>query len=353
MKALSENKKWIEDLNAAVSAFPELSELAGKSVLITGATGLICSAIADMLIRVNETQNTGIEIYVTGRDPKKAEGRFGMYALKEYFHILRYDALEEIRNFPEKVDYVVHGAGNAFPGAMIKEPVETMECNTGGTLRLLKYASKAGCRRFMYISSSEVYGKKETDRPFKEDDYGFVDLLGPRSAYPVSKRAGETLCASYSYEYGMESVIIRPGHIYGPTASMKDNRVSSAFAYQSAAGEDIIMKSDGAQIRSYVYCVDCASAALIALLKGENIGAYNISNPDSVISIKEMAEKLAAAGGVSIKTELPDENEKKAFNPMNNSSLDSSKLLALGWKGLFDARVGLTHTVEILRKLNG
>ena len=334
-----------------VSQFPEFREFEGKSVLLTGATGLICSSIADMLIRCNEEQNFGIEIYVTGRDPEKVQDRFGGYASREYFHILKYDALEEIRDFPEKIDYIIHGAGNAFPGAMIKEPVETMECNTGGTLRLLKYASKAGCRRFMYISSSEVYGKKETDRPFKEEDYGFVDLLGPRSAYPVSKRAGETLCASYSYEFGLESVIIRPGHIYGPTASRKDNRVSSAFAYRAADGEDIIMKSDGTQIRSYVYCVDCASAALIVLLNGENIGAYNISNPDSVISIKEMADKLALAGEISIKTELPDENEKKAFNPMDNSSLDSSKLLALGWKGLFDAATGLTHTVEILRDI--
>ncbi len=351
MKSLSENKKWIEDLDVTVSHFPEFKELVGRSVLITGATGLICSAIADMLIRVNETQNAGIEIYVTGRNPEKVGDRFGEYASREYFHILRYDALKEIKDFPEKIDYIIHGAGNAFPGAMIKEPVETMECNTGGTLRLLKYAGEAGCRRFMYISSSEVYGKKEADRPFKEEDYGFVDLLGPRSAYPVSKRAGETLCASYSYEFGIESVIIRPGHIYGPTASKKDNRVSSAFAYQAAAGEDIIMKSDGAQIRSYVYCIDCASAALVALLKGENIGAYNISNPDSVISIKEMAEKLAKAGGINIRTEIPDENEKKAFNPMNNSSLDSSKLLALGWKGLFDAETGLTHTVEILKEI--
>ena len=351
MKSLSENQKWIEDLEVAVSFFSEFKELAGKSVLITGATGLICSAITDMLIRLNETRNARTEIYVTGRDPEKVRDRFGEFSSREYFHILKYDALEEIRDFPEKIDYIIHGAGNAFPSAMIKEPVETMECNTGGTLRLLKYASKAGCRRFMYISSSEVYGKKEADRPFKEEDYGFVDLLGPRSAYPVSKRAGETICASYSYEFGIESIIIRPGHIYGPTASRKDNRVSSAFAYQAAEGKDIVMKSDGAQIRSYVYCVDCASAALIALLKGENIGAYNISNPDSVISIKEMAENLASAGGVSIKMELPDENEKKAFNPMNNSSLDSNKLFALGWKGLFGADKGLKHTVEILKEI--
>ncbi len=352
LKELSENKKWVDDLDIAVSRFPEFEELAGRSVLITGATGLVCSAIADMLIRCNENMNIGIEIYVTGRNPEKVKERFGEYASKEYFHILRYDALEEIRDFPEKIDFIIHGAGNAFPAAIVKEPVETMECNIGGTIRLLKYGNTAGCKRFMYISSSEVYGKKKTASSFNEEDYGYVDLLNPRSSYPISKRAGETLCISYSEEYGMDCVIIRPGHIYGPTCSRTDNRVSSAFAYLAAEGKDIVLKSSGSQIRSYVYCVDCASAALIALIKGENRQAYNISNPGSVISIREMADILAEAGNVQVKMELPDENEIKAFNPMDNSSLDSSKLLDLGWRGMFDAKTGLTNTVRILHELN-
>ena len=63
--------------------------------------------------------------------------------------------------------------------------------------------------------------------------------------------------------------IVRPGHIYGPTATRKDNRVSTAFAYNASDGKDIIMKSDGAQIRSYCYMLDCASAILYVLLKGK------------------------------------------------------------------------------------
>jgi nucleoside-diphosphate-sugar epimerase len=118
-----------------------------------------------------------------------------------------------------------------------------------------------------------------------------------------------------------------------------------------AYGEDITMKSDGKQIRSYCYCLDCASAILKVLLKGEKTHAYNISNPDSIISIHSMAEILASTAGVVLKMELPTDEEKKGFNPMSNSSLDSTELLSLGWKGLFDANRGFSHTVKILREI--
>ena len=149
----------------------------------------------------------------------------------------------------------------------------------------------------------------------------------------------------------MESVIVRPGHIYGPTASPNDNRVASAFAYAAARGEDIVMKSDGAQLRSLCHCLDCASAMLRVLLRGESGRAYNISNPDSVVTIREMAALLAAAGGVRLIREEASAAEKAGFNPMLNSSLDSAGLQSLGWRGRFDAPRGLARTVEILREI--
>ena len=148
----------------------------------------------------------------------------------------------------------------------------------------------------------------------------------------------------------MESVIVRPGHIYGPTASPYDNRVASAWSYAVAKGEDIVMKSDGSQIRSYCYCLDCASAMLKVLLCGENCHAYNISNPDSIISIKQMAEILAKSAGVELRMELPTEEERKGFNPMSNSSLESTSLTGLGWRGCFNAEEGFGHTVKILKE---
>ncbi len=346
-----ESKRWIEDIDEIIESLPELKELEGKSVMITGATGLICSPIVDILMRYNDSHERKIAIYAAGRQIEKMTFRFGSMVEREDFHFVAYDASKTNNKLEFYCDYIIHGASNAFPSIIVREPVETMLSNFNGIKYLLDYAKEHGAKRILYISSSEVYGKKEDNEPYREGEYGYIDLLNARNSYSIGKRAAETLCVSYFEEYGVESVIARPGHIYGPTASSKDNRVSSAWAYAVARGDDIIMKSDGSQLRSYCYCLDCAAALLKVLIKGENVSAYNISNLDSIVTIKQMAELLSRAAGVEVKMEIPTEEERKGFNPMSNSSLDSVRLQELGWRGLFNAERGFSHTVEILKKL--
>lgn len=345
------SKRWFQDIDRVSERLSGLPQLNGKSVMITGAAGLVCSAVVDILIRYNETNNDIIDIFAAGRWPSEMQGRFGVYYDKPYFHYVEYDAAKPVNPAFPSVDYIIHGASNASPEMIVREPVETMLSNISGLEQLLRFAAEKSVKRLLYISSSEVYGIKNSIDPFSEEDYGFIDLLKPRNSYSSAKRAAETLCVSFAEEYGTETVIVRPGHIYGPTASPLDNRVSSAFAYSAARGEDLILKSDGSQLRSYCYCLDCASAILNVLINGKNKEAYNISNSDSVITIRQMAELLAKAGGVNVSFDVASETDKKGFNPMSNSSLKSDKLESLGWHGYFDARTGLSHTVEILREI--
>lgn len=346
-----ENRQWISDLDETISGLPELKAFAGSSILITGSTGLIGSAITDILIRWNTVHDLRITIFAAGRNEEKIRARFAPFQEEAWLSPIVYDATAPENRLPSPCDFIIHGAGNASPNRIMKEPVETMLSNFLGLKNLLEHAEKQKTKRILYISSSEIYGRKEGELAYRENEYGYIDLLNPRNSYSVAKRAAETLCASYADEYGVDSVIVRPGHIYGPTALETDNRVSSAWAYAAARGEDILMKSTGAQLRSYCYCLDCGAAILTVLLKGESVHSYNISNPDSIISIRQMAEILAQSAGVGLITELPTKQEKKAFNPMSNSSLDSTSLLQLGWKGQFDAEIGFSHTVRILREL--
>lgn len=348
-----DTKQWISDIDTVLEVLPELDEMAGKSILITGAAGLICSSIVDILFRYNDTHEEKIKILAAGRWHKEMYGRFNKMVDRDDFVFVAYDAARTDNYIDVHADYIIHGASNASPDMIVKEPVETMLSNFLGMKNLLDYAKDTGAKRILYISSSEVYGAKKGNEPYKEGEYGYIDLLKSRNSYSIGKCAAETLCVSYADEYGIESVIVRPGHIYGPTASPHDVRVGSAWAYAVAKGEDLIMKSDGSQIRSYVYSLDCASAMLKVLISGENCHAYNISNPDSIITIKELGEFLAKAGNVELRIELPTEEEKKGFNPMRNSSLEARSLLDLGWKGCFDAKKGLTHTVDILKKIIG
>lgn len=353
MISLFKSKTWIKDLDEEISSTPELAQLRGKSVLFTGGTGLICSAAVDLLIRYNETNGSEIKIILAGRSIERMKKRFQPFSDKSYMDYVLFDTANTTSNPEIIADYIIHGASNASPNKIVKEPVETIMSNLFGLKILLDQAKKHNSKRVLFVSSSEVYGNKDNDLPFREDEYGFVDFLNSRNSYSVAKRAAETLCVSYHDEYGVDNVIVRPGHIYGPTAVESDNRVSSAWAYAVARGDDIVMKSDGAQVRSYCYCLDCASAILKVLLVGEGGHAYNVSNPNSVISIKEMAKLLANSAGVQLKIELPTRAEKKAFNPMKNSSLDASLLIGLGWNSLFDAEKGFHHTVSVIRESRG
>ncbi len=337
-------KTYIQNIDKILENFDDLKLFKDKSFFITGCNGLICSALVDILIFANTKFNLNLTLYLATRNINKTQNRFN----NSYCKYIEYDSNKPFI-FTEKADYYIHGASNASPDLILKEPVETIISNILGLQEIIKNATRYNSR-ILYISSSEVYGKITTGNPIKENEIGTLEILNPRSSYGQSKRAAETLCASYVSEYNSDIVIARPGHIYGPTASKNDIRVSSQFMYDAAAGKDLVLKSKGEQLRSYTYCLDCATALLTILLKGESGQAYNISNPNSICSIANMAHFFAKYGGVNLRFELPAEKEKQAFNPMNNSSLDSKKLEALEWKALFSKEEGFEKSINILRE---
>ena len=185
-----------------------------------------------------------------------------------------------------------------------------------------------------------------------EDYSGYVDCTKPRSCYPSSKRTSETLCASYAYEYGADIVIARPCHIYGPNFTENDNRVYAQFIRNILKGENIVMKSTGEQLRSWCYVVDCVSALLYILLKGESGEAYNIADPNSVITIKQLAEMLATIGKSKVIVDTPSGTEKHGYNPVSKSVFSVDKLQGLGWKVCESMNKKMTRTVMHLQKIN-
>lgn len=339
--------EYVSDLNKIQTVIPNLEKLFGKTVLVTGANGLICSAVIDFFSELNSSKDANISIYAAGRNKSKIMARFLDRIENSHFHFFQYDALKEFST-DIKCDYIIHGASNAHPAAFINEPVETMVANLYGIKNILDYMKISKAERLLYISSSEVYGKKKEQTAYKETDYGFVDILNPRACYPSSKRAAETLCSAYRKEYGIDAVIVRPGHVYGPTVTDNDSRASSQFARDVKMGKNIVMKSAGLQLRSYCYVLDCVSAIITVLLNGKSGEAYNISNTDSVVTLREMVEKYSKAANQNVVFEKATEIEKSGYNLMDNSSLNSEKLEALGWKGIFDIQTGIEKTLEAM-----
>lgn len=314
-------------------------KLSGKKILVTGATGLIGGCLVEALM-MNPKRD--YHLYASGRNEERAQLRFKKFVGDTNFHFVKYDVFEPLIS-DVKFDYIIHAASNGSPNFFAQKPVEVMKSNLYGVVNLLEYGLSHGMKRMLYISSGEVYGEGD-GRVFTEDDSGYVDCTKPRSCYPSSKRAAETLCASYVTEYSADVVVARPCHTYGPHFTEKDNRVYAQFIRNVLHNQDIVLKSSGEQIRSWCYVVDCVSALLYILLKGEKGQAYNIADPQSNISIRELAESIAKISKRRVVFGLPDIAEKRGFNPIPRSIFSTNKIESLGWKikGNFETKLETT-----------
>ena len=321
----------------------DLSTLSGCSLLVTGATGLIGGCLTDLLMAQGHC-----EVYALGRNEERARRRFSDYWDDERFHFVKGDVTEPLSG-EQHYDYIIHAASNASPNFFQQQPVEVIMANVSGVRNLMEYGLHHGMKRLLYVSTGEIYGEG-TGGVFTETDSGYVDCATPRACYPSSKRAAETLCVAYAAEYGADVVIGRPCHTYGPYFTESDNRVYAQFIRNLLAGEDIVMKSAGTQYRSWLYVVDCAAALLTILLKGACGQAYNVADEASNITIRQLAELLAAAEHRQVVMDLTA--TPVATAPITRAVFSTEKLEALGWKPLTAIADGLAHTLETQRCLH-
>ena len=337
---------YLHDLLLVAQDDVPWQKFSGSNILVTGATGLIGSCLIDILML---HPNRDYQVYATGRNRQRAESRFRTYAQDPAFHLLYHDLTKPLEK-DISFDYMIHAAGQASPHFFFDRPVEVMKTHLYGLSNLLDYGIKHGLKRFLFVSSGEIYGETTSLRK-GECDYGFIDLLNPRSCYPSSKRAAETLAACYRAEYGTDIVIARPCHTYGPGFTEDDNRAFTHFFRNVLNGENIELKSDGLQYRSWCYVIDCASAILRILLTGDSGKAYNVADNQANITIKDLAEIIASLGGVCVKE--PSFSEKgQAPRPfIKRAIFDTTELESLGWTPLPGSiRDKLAHTLSALRE---
>ena len=330
---------YFDDVLKATRADIPWGRLAGKSVLVTGATGLIGSCLVDVLMNQKEGN---CYVYAGGRNERRAFKLFNKYWNSNRFHFLPFDVSDDF-TFDTKFDYIISAASGANPLVYSTDPVGVMKTTLKGTEHLLEYGRRHGMKRFVFISSGDVYGEGN-GQPMDEDYSGYINPLNLRSCYGMAKRAAETLCISYSSQYGLDTVIARPCHVFGPRFTETDSRAYAQFFRRACAGEDIIMKSSGAQLRSWCYVVDCVKGILTVMLKGKSGEAYNIADPSMCLSIREFAEVIATEGKVSLSMESPDEVELRGFSVITNSLFNVGKLKGLGWlpEGTFREKVSAT-----------
>ncbi len=338
---MAEVNPYLQDVRQALDVL-DLQPLEGCTILVAGATGLIGACVVDLLM---QQRQSSCNVVALGRNEERARQRFAAYWGQEHFCFLQGDVTQPLAS-DQTFDYIIHAASNASPNFFQNNPVEVIKANIRGVEHLMEYGMAHGMRRMLYVSSGEIYGEGNGG-VFTETDSGYVDCATPRACYPSSKRTAETLCMAYATEYGADVVIARPCHTYGPYFTESDNRVYAQFIRNLLAGEDIVMKSAGQHYRSWLYVVDCAVALLTILLKGLRGQAYNVADEASNITIRQMAELLAASASRKVVMEL---QPNASDTPIMRAVFSTKKLESLGWKPLSTIADGLAHTVAACRQ---
>lgn len=353
MGEIYNNKDYLEDIEYVEKLNFPWEKLKDKSIMISGATGMIGSFLVDVIAQKNNKEKLNCTIYILGRDEEKARKRFVSLFDSENIVFVLYDVKNElIRNDIKKIDYILHLASNTHPLQYSTDPIGTITTNVIGLKNLLDFAVEHNTKRVVFASSNEIYGENRGDVEFFDEKYcGYINSNTLRAGYPESKRCGEALCQAYIKQKGMDIVIPRLTRTYGPTMIEGDTKAISQFIKKGVRGEDIVLKSKGTQYYSYQYVADSASGLLTVLFFGENGEAYNIANESSDIMLKKLAEIIADIDNKKVIYELPDEVEAAGYSTATKARLDGQKLMKLGWKPKYDINSGIKRTISILRDI--
>ena len=321
-------------------------KLAGRNILVTGATGLIGSQVVLALLNANAEKNLGLKVYAMVRNAEKADGIF-KYADKSSLRYVVQDINDEVK-LDDGIDYIIHGASVTSSKDFVDYPVETIKTAIVGTENILEFAKTKNILGMVYLSSLEIYGVVDFSIPkVYEDMSGVIDCMSVRSSYSEGKRMVECLCASYASEYKVPVKVARLCQTFGPGVSYSDNRVFAQFARSIIEGKDIVLKTDGSTERNYCYTRDAVAAILTVLLSGKTGEAYNVANKDTLISIRDMAQMLIdsyPSSATKLVFDIAEDVTKLGYNPKVKMNLATEKLEALGWQ----ATVGLSEMFDNL-----
>lgn len=346
-----ENQQYLDDIRYVAELALPWEKLYNKSMLISGATGLVGSFLVDVLLKRNKEWNMNCKVYALGRDKERAQSRFEYCLEDELFDFIPWDITRPlVRNDIRTMDYMIHLASNTHPVQYSADPIGTIATNIIGLEHMLEFALNHNASRVAFASSNEIYGENRGDVELFHEEYcGYIDSNTMRAGYPESKRCGESLCQAYIYQKNLDIVIPRLTRTYGPTMMAGDTKAIAQFIRKAIAKEDIVLKSKGTQYYSYTYVADAVSGLLTILLCGEKGEAYNIADEASDIMLKDLAEIIAEFVGKKVIFEVPDKAESAGYSKATKARLNGEKLRKLGWMAKYDIKTGIERTINILR----
>lgn len=344
-KTLLEDFKFISDYNIDFEKFRD------KSVLVTGATGLLGSLLVKSLLYCNEKHNLNLTIVAAVRNKEKTNRIYNNYSCNRNLKFYYFDLINDDINISENIDFVFHTASITSSKEMINTPVETIKTAVMGTSKILDFAVKKNVSSVVYLSSMEMYGIQNNDDMTTEDELGFVDLFNVRSCYPESKRMCECMCTAYASQHSLNVKIARLAQTFGAGILENETRIFAQFAKSVMKKKDIVLHTEGKSEGNYVYIRDAITALLLILLNGSKGEAYNIANEESHTTIKGMAEIVAkevADNNIKVIIDIPEKN--MGYAPDTKLFLSSDKLKELGWAPSVSLTESYKRMIEYMKE---
>lgn len=316
-----------------------------EGVLVTGATGLIGSAL------VRDFAADGRIVLAAVRNAGKAKGMFGNLP---NVRVLQWEAFAA----PSPSDIpavsqldIVHAASPTSGRFFVEHPAETERFIRESTRRLLEFTVAVGARGFAFLSSMEAYGSPQSDAPLDEGVGFSGDLSVSRASYARGKLTAERLCAEFARAHGLRAMSVRLAQVLGRGVPPSEPRLPAQFLRSALAGEAIRLSTAGTSTRMYLETEDAVAAIRAVLECGVAGEVYNAANPETYCSIAELAHLVARRfGGAGVGIGRDDDPANACYPPPHHLRLDVSKLMALGWK----ARYGLEEAfVRMAEGWNG
>ncbi len=313
-------------------------KLRNKTIMVTGATGLVGSQLVLALLEAERERRLDLHVVAAVRNLEKAKA---IYALcpKGKPELFRHDVMEPV-DYPGEVHFIVHGASVTSSRDFVEHPVRTLHTAFEGTRHMLEFARSQPLQGMVYLSSMEAYGVVDEQHFIvREKDYGYIDPMQVRSSYSEGKRMAECQCNAYASEYSVPVRVARLAQTFGAGVPDGEGRVFAQFALSILRGTDIVMHTDGSKAHCYCYTADVVSGLLTILLRGEAGEAYNVSNEDTFSSIREMAEMLVARypdSGSSLVIDIPENLAALGYAPTSRMKINADKLKTLGWQPQID-----------------
>ena len=327
----------------------EVKKLSGKTVLITGASGLIGSYLVETIAYLNTKNKLLKPCNVIGlqKNVITEDSRLGYLLGRKDIQFISHNVA--FPYFPTfKVDYFIHSAGMSAPAIFLEDPLGTVDVNVSGIRWILEYARENKVKSILYMSSGEIYGNPPLENiPTPETYAGNTATTDPRACYTAAKRLAETLCFIYFKKYGIPVKIARPFVVYGPGLKLSDKRVMADFIRSGLQGKPIKMLSEGSDKRSYCYIQDATVAFLNLLLSAKNGEVFNVAGDLEEVSIRDLAELVHKICEIKEPVRVKKQDKEFIKGAPSRVMPDVSKLKkAFGYKAKIGIEEGLRRTIQ-------